>query len=157
VPAWLRHVTSPLAALLILSATVVVTHLPGVVDALMASQVGSFAIDMAWFAAGIIFWWPVISPVPFRARFTQPVMIGYLILGIMFSPVTIALVSVLVFNQQPLYATYELAPRVSSLSALADHQVAGLLMSVGGSAITLLAITVLFFQWVKSFEGRAQA
>jgi putative membrane protein len=55
-----RMATQPLVALILFSVVIVVTHLPSVVDTLMASQLGSFAVDMAWLAAGIAFWWPVV-------------------------------------------------------------------------------------------------
>jgi putative membrane protein len=152
VPRWLAAATAPLMGLIVLNAVVVLTHLPAIADPLMATQLGSFAIDLAWLVSGTLFWWPLVAPAPARPRFTHPVKMGYLILGIMFSPVTIALAAVLVFNEYPLFATYELAPRVNSLDAVADHQIAGLLMSVGGAAITVVGMTTIFFRWVRESE-----
>lgn len=151
-PAWLTAVTTPLFSLILLNVTVALTHVPAIADPLMETQLGSFGIDLAWFISGTLFWWPVVAPVPDRPRFPHPLRIGYLVLGIMFSPVSIALASVLVFNEHPLFATYELAPRVGGFDAISDHQVAGLLMSVGGATITILAATVLFFRWVRATE-----
>jgi cytochrome c oxidase assembly factor CtaG len=129
------------------------THLPAIADPLMASQLGSFAIDMAWLGAGMLFWWPLVARVPELPRFGPMLRMGYLVLGVMFSPVTIVLVAVLVFNQHPLFATYELAPRVSGLDSVVDHQIAGLLMSVGGAVITVVAMTTIFFRWARESEG----
>jgi cytochrome c oxidase assembly factor CtaG len=120
---------------------------------MMATQLGSFAIDMAWLCAGTLFWWPLVAQVPARPRFGQLLRMGYLVLGVMFSPVTIVLVAVLVFNQHPLFATYELAPRVGGLDSVADHQIAGLLMSVGGGAITVVGMTTIFFRWARDSAG----
>lgn len=151
-PRWLIAVTSPMVGLIGFNAVLILTHLPAIVDPMMATQLGSFAIDMAWLLSGMLFWWPIIAPVPDRPRFPLPLRIGYLVIGVMFSPVVIVLVGVLVFNPHPLFATYELAPRVGGLDARYDHQIAGLLMSVGGAVITFVAMSVLFFRWVRESE-----
>ena len=54
-----------------------VTHVPAVTDALMASQLGSFTIDAAWFLSGLALWWPVLAP-PGIAGINEPLKIGYL-------------------------------------------------------------------------------
>jgi cytochrome c oxidase assembly factor CtaG len=126
-----------------------VTHLPVVVDSLMTSQPGSMAIDLAWIAAGVIFWWPVVLPAPSHPRFLPPLRIGYLILGMMFSPIMFGLVGFLVYSQTPLYGVFELAPPLPWISAQEDHQLAGVLMSVGGAAIAFVAISVIFFRWSR--------
>jgi cytochrome c oxidase assembly factor CtaG len=76
----------------------------------------------------------------------------YLIIGLMFSPVMFGLVGFLVYAQTPLYGIFELAPPMSGLSSRDDHQLAGVLMSVGGAAIAFVAISVIFFRWNKA-EG----
>ena len=151
-PRWLGPLTTPLVGLVALNAVMLVTHLPAVADPLMASQLGSFTIDLAWLVSGVLFWWPLIAKVPALPRFGQLLRIGYLILGVMFSPVVIVLVAVLVFNDHPLFATYELAPRVGGLDSVVDHQIAGLLMSVGGAVITFVGMTTIFFRWARDTE-----
>ena len=58
--AWLapvfRLVTRPLMAFVIFNTVLVATHLPAVVDGLKVTQVGAFAVDMAWLGAGLLFW-----------------------------------------------------------------------------------------------------
>jgi putative membrane protein len=153
VPRLLSVATTPLLGLVALNAVIVLTHLPAIADPMMASQLGSFAIDVLWLLSGALFWWPLVAPVPARPRFVPPLRMGYLVLGIMFSPVTIVLVAVLVFNEHPLFATYELAPRIGGLDSVLDHQIAGLLMSVGGAVITLVGMTTIFFRWARASEA----
>lgn len=144
-----RRVVSPFLALVLFSVIVLVTHLPPLVDTLMATQLGSMTIDLLWIAAGIIFWWPVILSVPAQRRFTHPVKIGYLILGLMFSPIMFGLVGFLAYSQTPLYGVFELAPPLPGIRAHDDHQLAGVMMSVGGASIAFIAISVIFFRWQK--------
>ena len=47
-----------------------------------------------------------------------------------------------------LYPTYEIAPRVTGLSALADQQLGGIIMWVPGGLIIFGVFTTLFFLWM---------
>ena len=145
----LRWMLSPGPALVIFSAIVLLTHLPPLVDTLMATQLGSMAIDLLWIFAGFIFWWPVIRSVPAQPRFYYPMKMGYLVLGLMFSPIMFGLVAFLVYSNTPLYGVFELAPPLPGISAHADHQTAGVLMSIGASVVAFTGLSVLFFRWNK--------
>ena len=148
----LRAVTHPLAAILLFNGIVGFTHWPAIVDGLMGSQLGSFAIDLLWFAGGTVFWWPVVVPVPGRPRFTYPLKIGYLILNTVASTAPFAY---LTFSTLPVYATYELAPPIEGITKRMDQQMAGILMKTGGALILWTAITVLFIRWYQEEEGVA--
>ncbi len=142
-----RALTVPLVALLLFHTIVIATHWPGLVDGLMSSQWGSFALDIAWLAGGLVFWWPVASPVPHRPRFPWGVKIGYLIA----STVLMTLPYVfLTFAELPFYATYELAPPVGALSARDDQRLAGLIMRIGGGTILWIAAGILFWLWYRA-------
>jgi cytochrome c oxidase assembly factor CtaG len=52
----------------------------------------------------------------------------------------------------PVYSTYELAPPMSGISKLTDQDLAGGLMLLGGAAIVLGAISVVFFRWQAEME-----
>jgi cytochrome c oxidase assembly factor CtaG len=119
----------------------------------MASQPGSFAIDMTWLVAGAIYWWPVVCPVPER-RFPYVAKIGYLLLNTILNTLPYAF---LVFGELPFYATYELAPPVGGLSAREDQRIAGLIMKLGGGVVFWTAIGILFFRWYRAEEGRPGA
>ena len=145
-----RLATHPLVTLGVFQAVVVWTHLPAVVDTLMVTQVGSFALDALWLAGGLAFWWPVLAPVPRRPRFVDPLKMGYLFLATVLNTLPYAF---LTFGETPYYGIYELAPPVAGIPARQDQQVAGLLMKVGGGLILWTAITILWFRWY----GREEA
>jgi putative membrane protein len=147
----LRRVTSPRPALILFNAAVLVTHIPAVVDTLMTTQAGSFLIDLVWIAAGCLFWWPIVIR-PRHPRFSPPLQIGYLVVGLMFSPIMFGLVAFLVYSDHPLYGVFELAPPIPGIRSRDDHQLAGVLMSVGGALIAFVALSVIFFAWNRE-EG----
>ncbi|MGQ0649716.1 MAG: cytochrome c oxidase assembly protein [Gemmatimonadaceae bacterium] len=145
----IERLTRPVLALILFNAIVLVTHLPPVVDGLMRTQLGSMFIDVLWLAAGLIFWWPIMMSVPQRSRFVPPLRMLYLV-GLMFSPVMFGLVGFMVYAERPLYGIYELAPPFVGFTSKADHQVAGVLMSVTGAAIAFTGLSVIFFRWSKT-------
>ncbi|HSJ23765.1 MAG TPA: cytochrome c oxidase assembly protein [Longimicrobiales bacterium] len=148
----LTPVTRPVVAFTSFNLMVILTHLPPVVDTLMATQLGSFAIDMLWLGGGIIFWWPVCVGTPGGSQLRELAKVGYLGLYLIaMKPVFIYLT----FSRFPQYATYELAPRISNISARADQQMAGLMMEVVGMIIILLAVGAVFLRW-SAREARAE-
>ena len=152
-----RLASHPVFTLALFTAILGATHWPAVVDGLMASQLGSFALDMAWLAAGILFWWPVVMDVPERPWFAAPLRMGYLVAG---TVVNTGVFAYLTFSDLPLYATFELAPPVYGFSTRDDQLLAGLLMKMGGALVLWTAVTILFFRWFarqEAEEGREPA
>jgi len=146
--------TQPLFAIIAFAAIMIVTHLPRVVDGLMVSQLGAFALDLAWFAGGLLFWWPVIVRVPARAHFPPLMQMLYLFFG---TQPHLYIAMWLLSAPFPVYGTYELAARVSALSSITDQQIAGAVMLGFGATFVLGAITVVFFRWIaeqRALEAR---
>jgi cytochrome c oxidase assembly factor CtaG len=140
----IRVVTKPLVAALAFTIVMLATHTPDAVDTLMRSQLGAFALDLAWFLSGLAFWWPVVLEVPVRVHFGPPIRMLYLFAG---TQAHLYLSMWLLLGDLPKYGVYELAPRVTGLSALEDQQVAGgLLLTIGGTYV-LAVISLLFFRW----------
>ncbi len=144
-----RFLSRPLIAFVIFNTVLVATHLPTIVDSLAGSQLGSFTVDMAWFVSGLIFWWPVLGPLPELGQLSYPARLVYLIMNVFIPTIPAAF---LTFADYPIYALYELAPRIGNLSATADQQLAGLTMKVVGGFIIFGTASVLFFRWYAREE-----
>jgi cytochrome c oxidase assembly factor CtaG len=140
----LRTVTHPGTTLVVFNVMMFATHLPVTSDALMPSQLGAFVVDVLWLGGGLLYWWPIAGPGVPRPRFNAPLRIGYLFVTMMFMTAPGAMIT---FADLPLFATYELAPRVGQISALGDQRLAGLLMKIGGAVITWIAISIIFYRW----------
>lgn len=146
--------TQPLVAALLFTLVMVVTHVPRVVDAVMRFQLGAFLLDLAWLLSGLVFWWPVIVQRPVREGFNPILRILYIFLG---TQAHLFIAMWLLLSDFPVYATYELAPRVTGLSALQDQQLAGGFMIGVAEPIVFAAIAVVFFRWAGEQEKRARS
>lgn len=142
----MRVLGHPITAIAFFTSVMGLTHWPQLADALMARQWGSFVMDMLWLASGVVFWWPVAVNLPERDWLQEPFKMGYLIAATL---VNTGVFAFLTFSAVPVYATFELAPPVGSLSTRDDQLVAGLLMKVGGALVLWTSITVLWFRWVR--------
>jgi len=145
---FLQRVAHPAAGLLGYIGTMGLTHVPPVSDEMMASQAGSFGVDLLWLVGGFALWWPLLAP-PALVRMSPPVRIGYLFAATI--PPTVP-AAFMVFADYPLYGLYELAPRVHDIPAAADQQTAGVLMKAAMDPILWIAMGVVFFRWSRVEE-----
>ncbi len=151
--ALLRFAARPGPALAGFSTILFATHVPSVVDALMASQLGALLVDLAWIGGGLWLWWPVMAPDPDVASLRRPLKMAYLFAATLPAIIPSAF---LTFAEYPLYATYELAPRVARLlTAQEDQKIAGLLMKLVGDLPVWFAFGVIFFRWSREAEAAA--
>jgi putative membrane protein len=139
-----RRFSRPLLPLLLYNAVLVGVHLPPVVDGVGGSQLRSFVLDMVVIGSGLVFWWPALARLPELEPMGYPGRIGYLLLSV-FVPTVPAVFYT--YARYPIYELYELAPRVSGFPAVADQQVAGLMMKTVGGLILFTVMSVMFFRW----------
>lgn len=149
----LRSLTHPLLTLGLFNVIVIGTHVPIVVDTLVATQLGMLTLDMLWLLGGLLFWWPIVAPVPERPGVREIVKVGYLGAQMILNT---PLFFWLTFSKYPYYATYELAPRVPglALTALQDQVTAGCIMKIVGGLIYLGVVGVLFYRWSQREDER---
>ena len=141
-----KALSRPLLPLAIANGVLVATHLPVVVDGVSGSQLGTFLLDVAVIGSGFAFWWPALALLPELGPLSYGARIGYLGLNV-FVPTVPA--SFFTFSQYPIYALYELAPRVGGISAIADQRAAGMVMKLAGGALLFGTMSVMFFRWYR--------
>lgn len=139
-----RKLTRPFPAFIIFNAVVVVTHWPELVDVVMRHHPLHFVTHAALVMAALIMWTPVVSPLLELPRLSYPARMFYLFLQSILPTVP---ASFLTFADSPLYRFYVGLPKLWGMTALADQQVAGLVMKIGGGFILWGVIAVLFFKW----------
>ena len=146
-----RALTRWPVALLLFNAVLFGTHLPGTIDTLKITQLGSFAVDVAHLGAALVWWFPAMRREPERGGIREPVLAFYLFASsmLMFVPATF-----LAFSPLPLYGLYELAPPLwLGFDPLRDQQLAGVLMNTVGGLVLWTIIAIGFMRWAKAEEG----
>jgi putative membrane protein len=152
----LRRVAKTLAGNLLASGilfnlVLVTTHSPMAVDTLRASQLGSFVMDILWLVSGLVLWLPILGPLAEHRVRSAPAKMVYLFVAA--GVVAILPASFLTFARFPLYSTYELAPRIGTMTAVEDQQLAGIVMKLGMIPVVWGTLAVMFFRWMA--EERA--
>ena len=122
---------------------VIVTHVPAVVDTLAATQFGSFFTDMLLIGAGLLFWRNAFKSWPLP---NAPVKVLYIILGTLLH---LGLGILFLLSPYPLYSIFELAPRVSEISARADQAMAGAVMLLVGSPLVFAIVGRVFTPYIR--------
>lgn len=142
----------PVVAAIGFNAVLIATHAPVTVDNLRATQFGSFALDMIWLLSGFLLWTPVVSPLPEARGRSAASRIVYLFLAAAVVPMIPG--GFIAFSPQPLYGTFELAPRVV-FDALDDQQLAGVIMKIGNLPVVWTVMAVIWFRWYQSDQETA--
>ena len=143
----LTRLSHPLLALLTFNLVLVVSHWPVLVDLYVRIDAVHFGLHVLWVGTGLLFWLPVLSPIPEYRRLSEPLQMGYLLLSTVIPTVP---ASFLTFAQHPLYDAYAQAPRLWGVTAIDDIRTAGLVMKLGGGILLWSVITVTFFRWAAS-------
>jgi len=109
--------THPKVCWTALTVTTIVWHLPGLYELALVSEGWHQVQHTCFFAAALLFWWPVIQVWPSRPRWPRWMMIPYLVGADL---INTTLSAVLSFSGHVLYPTYESTQRLMGLSPFDD-------------------------------------
>jgi cytochrome c oxidase assembly factor CtaG len=93
----------------------------------------------------MLLWLPVVSPLP-EGRVAS-VWAKMIYLFVVTAVVAVIPASFLTFATAPLYAIYELAPRIGTMTAIEDQQLAGIVMKLATIPIIWGTISVMWFRY----------
>ena len=136
------------------TATVIGWHVPAVFDQGMRSPLWHAAEHACFFAAGLLFWWPVIQPWPKLAEWPRWSLPLYLFLATL--PCD-ALSAFLTFCGRVVYPHYLYGQRLFDISPLADQECAGALMWVWVTFAYLAPAAVITVQLLSPERGTLNA
>lgn len=139
VMSWLAK---PVVAGVIFNCAVMVTHVPGVVNASAQNGPLHYSLHALVVLTSLLMWMPVVGPLP-ELRIGAGGQMVYLFAQ-SFVPTVPA--GWLTFSEGVVYKVYNHGPRVFGLSVTSDQQLAGVIMKIGGSVFLWTIIAVLFFK-----------
>jgi cytochrome c oxidase assembly factor CtaG len=132
--------------------TLLLWHVPLVFELAVHSQRLHEIEHLSFLATGLLFWWPVIEPWPSTHRWPRWSIPLYLFAATIPCDVLSAF---LTFCDRVVYPTYLTAPRISSLSALADQECAGSLMWVSVTFAYLVPAVIIATQLLSRRKNYA--
>jgi putative membrane protein len=146
-----RALTHPLVALPIWLGTYFAWHVPLLYEAALRNIVLLHLEHGCYFAAGVLFWWPVFQDAPHQVRTAGRA--AYVFAAFMLASPLGLLFALL---PSPLYAFYEEAPRLWGLSPLEDQQLAGLTMAAEEAIVFFAVFAILFARFLREQDGAVE-
>jgi len=147
----LRALAHPLVAWPLWALNLYVWHLPGMYEAALGSTPLHAAEHVCFFTAGLLFWAPVLEPLPAPRWFGTGAKLLYIV-GARFTSMVLA--NILIWNSGAVYGSYvhDVAPY--GISSRADQGIAGSVMMIVDSVVTIAAIAWLFLKLASESERR---
>ena len=131
--------THPVICWLGAASTLVAWHIPTLFVLGLRSPIWHGIEQASFLATGLLFWWPVVQPLPNRLKWPESSILLYLFLATL--PCDI-LSGFLVFCDRVVYPVFLSSTQSFGLSALEDQQCAGALMWTCVTVVYLIAATV---------------
>ena len=149
-----RALTHPIGAFLTFNIVFSIWHIPALYNASLENHGIHITEHFLMITTALVMWWPLASSMPELPRVSPPMRMMYLF-GL--SVAQIIVFGALTFAGEPLYQFYVDAPRISSISVLADQQIGAIIMKVGGGALFMALLIVTFYRWYGEEERERQA
>jgi putative membrane protein len=141
----LRRVFSPLGCGAVVTLVIGVWHAPSLYEWALEDKLVHVIEHLCFFAASVLFWWPLLSP----SKAYPPISYGSRMLYLLCLEITMTpLFAYVTFSPDVLYPTYEYAPRlVATLNPADDQLLAGVMMKLVSMIVSVAAIAICFYRW----------
>jgi len=149
----LRVLSNPFVALPIWAANLALWHVPALYEAAVENGAVHALEHTAFFAAGIVLWLPVLETLPAPEWFGTGAKLAYIV-GVRLVATLIG--NVFIWGGAPFYDVYETGDDYLGLSPSGDQSLAGSLMMLEGSLVTIVAIAWLFLRMAQEGEIRQE-
>jgi cytochrome c oxidase assembly factor CtaG len=149
----LRVLLLPQVALPVWAVNLCVWHLPVFYEAALHHSAVHALQHILFFTCGLLMWGAVVEVLPGPAWFGTGAKLGYMVVV---RAVETVLGNVIFWAGGVFYPTYDAAPRMWGLSALADQGIAGGIMMIEGSIVTICALSWLFLKLAAEGEMRQE-
>ncbi len=149
----LRVLAHPLVALPLWTVNLYIWHVPALYDGALQHASAHALQHVLFFTCGGLMWAAVLETLPGPEWFGTGAKLGYIVAVRLLET---ALGNVFLWSGTVFYATYEHASHRYGISALQDQGLAGTVMMIEGSLVTLAALAWLFLRLAREGELRQQ-
>ncbi len=146
-------ISHPLPACLAFNLVFTLWHIPFLYDWALQDRMVHNVEHLTMIGTALMLWLPLWSPLTER-RLNYPMQMFYLIaIAIAQLPVF----AYVTFSPEVLYPTYEMAPRLTLLTAAQDQQLGGVLMKINGMLVLFAAFISVAMQWYNSEQNQTDS
>ncbi len=149
----LRILAHPLVALPFWAINLYVWHIPVLYEAAIHHDIVHALEHFLFFTGGALMWAAVFEILPGPAWFGTGAKLGYVVLVRVLEAV---LGNIFIWSGTVFYSTYDVPGRRWGLSPLGDQGLAGAIMMVEGSIVTIVVLAWLFLRLASEGEMRQQ-
>jgi putative membrane protein len=147
----LSHLANPLVALPLWTLNLVVWHLPSLYEGAVRHDALHALEHVSFLTAGLIMWLPVLETLPAPEWFGTGAKLGYIVCVRLVDTIV---GNVFVWAGAAVYGVYVGGDELFGLSPEADQSLAGALMMLEGSLVTIVAIAWLFLRLAEEGDAR---
>lgn len=149
----LRVLSFPVVTWVVFAGVMWASHFSPLFDAALESEVAHLSEHALFLGTALLFWWPVVGADPSPWRLPHPARIAYLFLGMPQS----SFLGLAIFSAPDvLYPHYASLVRAWGPTPLADQQLAGGIMWVGGDLAFLIAMILAVAVWLRAEEAEGR-
>jgi cytochrome c oxidase assembly factor CtaG len=149
----LRFLVHPLVALPLWAANLYIWHIPFLYQAALHHGAVHALEHFCFFSFGALMWAPVVEVLPAPEWFGTGAKLGYVVAVRVIETI---LGNIFIWSGRVFYPFYEHPTNLWGISALGDQQIAGAVMMVEGSIVTLAVLAWLFLKMAQESELRQQ-
>ncbi|MGE5225657.1 MAG: cytochrome c oxidase assembly protein [Planctomycetaceae bacterium] len=147
-----RAISFPVVSWVVFAVVMWGTHFSPLFDLSLENDLVHRAEHALFLGASLLFWWPIVGPDPSPWRMRSPFKVLYA--GLQMPQNTFLAVAIFMAST-PLYPHYATAVRTWGPTVLADQQLAGGLMWIGGDFVFISAVILLVWGWMREEERRS--
>jgi cytochrome c oxidase assembly factor CtaG len=149
-----RRLGAPFVAGAVFIVNMWVWHIPALYELALEHQKVHELMHACFLATGLLFWWPIIAPLP-EASTAGP---GARLLYIFVSGFPMGVLALLLLSSQSIiYNYYEGLPsRLWGVGVLDDQQVAGVVMGSVGEIAAFVAFSLIFVRFFLADDSEGQ-
>ena len=149
----LRVLANPVVALPIWGVNLYVWHVPALYEGAVEHSAVHALEHVCFFSAGIVVWLPVLETLPAPEWFGTGLKLAYIAAVRLLETV---LGNVFVWSGAVFYGVYDRGEELWGVSPLQDQGLAGAVMMVEGSLVTVVALAWLFLRLAREGELRQE-
>lgn len=148
-----RAVSFPVVAWVLFAGVMWASHFSPLFDAALEDEWLHRLEHALYLGAALLFWWPAVGSDPSPWRMGPAVKVLYV--GLQMPQNTFLAIAIL-WAGSPLYEHYVTVKRDWGPTPLADQQMAGAIMWLGGDLLFLAAVAALVVAWMRHEDRRTE-